>query len=194
MVRAADELWTRDFQFAVMVLAGARLLPSLYPCRSDLRDAFPNKLLFAKVLHATNSIHADLHRSLDVGVARLCGAGRRPRSSNECRKDRSPSVRDQGGRSGQVRRRRRGWTLLRDIRRQLKCRSARLLAPSVSESTRTLRRLQLCADVRSPRGPVCAVQARWRSLSATSTRMTQGQMQELRTANGVCRRSRQHPV
>jgi hypothetical protein len=43
-----------------------------------VRDALPKEPPFAKVLHATISIHADLHGGLDVVGAGLCGAGRPP--------------------------------------------------------------------------------------------------------------------
>jgi hypothetical protein len=39
-------------------------------------DALLEELLSAKVIHATNSIHADLHSSLGLGVAWLFGTGR----------------------------------------------------------------------------------------------------------------------
>jgi hypothetical protein len=41
-------------------------------------DALPKEPQFAKVLHATNSVHTDLHDGLGVVRAGLCGAGRPP--------------------------------------------------------------------------------------------------------------------
>jgi hypothetical protein len=61
-----------------MSLAGARLPPSLIQDDPIVGGALPKQPQFAKVLHATNSVHTDLHDGLGVVGAGLCGARRRP--------------------------------------------------------------------------------------------------------------------